>query len=583
MRKIFLLIILAFCLLVKDLNLAANPENDSSSGTKFIPPLNIPLYLTGTFGELRPGHFHAGIDFKTQEEIGKPVFSIEEGYVARVKVQENGYGKALYINHPGGITSVYAHLDKFMDDIAAYVKEKQYEHQTFEIDLFPDADRFVLNKSDIIGLSGNTGGSLGPHLHFELRETSSEKPMDPMKYYKDFKDNIKPGIRNIAFYPASKHSLVNHRNDKLIITPAYHEGEFHIEDTILVSGKFGIGVETYDYMNETNNRYGVKSVKLFSDSALHFHQQMEKFSFYETRYINSLVDYEEKVKQNLNIQKLFIEPNNKLSTYRYTNNNGYLVYNDHRLHKIRIEINDFLSNQTFIELNIKNAAHHPQQKNQKQVAGDHIMPYQVSNSFKNPFVEVYFPAGCFYDTLHFDYEVKEMPSTGSYASPVHQIHNPYTPVHKSYELKIKPENLPEYLYPKTFIAYINGEDDNPYEYAGSETADGFLKANPRKLGEFALIVDTISPEIRPLNIFHDQDMSQEDSIRLRITDELSGISSYEGRIDGEWVLFEYDKKNDLLFYAFDENRLQMNKEHELVLKVSDQVDNTSAFSIKFFK
>ncbi len=583
MRKIFLLIILTFILFLKDRNLAANPENDSSSEARFIPPLDIPLYLTGTFGELRSEHFHAGIDLKTQEETGKPVFSIDEGYVVRVKVQENGYGKALYINHPGGITSVYAHLDKFMDDIAAYVKEKQYEHQTFEIDLFPDASRFVFNKGEIIGLSGNTGGSLGPHLHFELRETNSEKPIDPMKYYRDFKDNIKPGIRNIAFYPVSKQSLVNHRNDKLIITPAYHEGEFHIEDTILVSGKFGIGVETYDYMNETNNRYGVKSIKLFSDSVLYFHQQMEKFSFYETRYINSLVDYEEKVKQNLHIQKLFIEPNNQLSTYKYAANNGHLFYNDHQMHKIRIEINDFLSNQTFIELYIRSMEHHPHQHNRKPSPIDKIMPYQQPNSYKNPMVQVEFPAGCFYDTLYFDYELKEMPSNNQYASPVHLIHNPYTPVHKSYVLKIKPENLPEYLYPKTFIAYIDGEADNKYEYAGSDIEHGFLTAKPRKLGEFALMVDTISPEIKPLNITENQDMSQEDTIWFRITDDLSGISTYEGRIDGEWVLFEYDPKNDLLFYAFDENRLQINKDHELVLKASDQLENTSAFSIKFFK
>ena len=145
----------------------------------FQSPLEIPLILSGTFAELRSNHFHSGLDIKTQQQSGLKVMAAASGFVSRIKVSHFGYGKALYITHPNGYTTVYAHLQNFNPEIDAYIKHRQYKNESYEIELFPKAGELLVNNGDIVAYSGNTGGSGGPHLHFEIRN-KQEHPMNPM-------------------------------------------------------------------------------------------------------------------------------------------------------------------------------------------------------------------------------------------------------------------------------------------------------------------------------------------------------------------------------------------------------------------
>ena len=545
----------------------------------FRAPLDIPLYISGNFGEIRSNHFHSGIDLKTQGVEGLNVYAIADGYVSRIKIESGGYGRALYITHPNGYVSVYAHLKEYNSTIDAYIKKQQYSRKTFAIDHYPTKGTLPVSKGDIIALSGNSGGSNGAHLHFEIRDALTQFPLNVLLFNFNIRDNIKPVPSTLLIYPLESNSQVDNSYEKIAYQIKGNDGSYTIENgtTPKVAGKIGIGFEAFDYLNGYNNKNGIYSVNLIVDNSLIYAHQLERFSFFESRYINSFVDYEERIKSGKKIQKAYIEPNNKLSIYKKNINNGIYNFTDNDTHTVKIILKDAYGNASEINFKVKSATPSTANNHITDTNFVKVLYYNSANSFKQYDLELFFPIGSFYDNINMTY-AKTPPIEGSY-SWVHHIHNIYTPVHKRYSIKIKPDNLPSKLYDKALIAEVNG--DNGLSSIGGGWKNGYVEATTTEFGKYCITIDTVAPIITPINIMNKTNMSYTTGIDIKIIDDLSGINSYNGYIDNEWVLFEYDAKNDLLTYNFDPKRLQRGKQHVLTLFVSDNKNNLSMYKCEF--
>ncbi len=543
----------------------------------FISPVDFNILLSGSYGELRSTHFHAGIDIKTGGIIGKNIYTVTDGYVSRIKVSANGYGKTLYINHPNGLTTVYAHLHKFNDKIEKIVKDIQYAEREFEINYFPKPDDIVVKKGEVIGLSGNSGSSLGPHLHFEVRETDSQIPLNPLSFRFHIKDNIPPVFYNLIIYPLDNYSFINNSNEKKILKLKKVNGKYQLQDSIklILSGNFGLGVEIYDYLNNTRNRCGISTLKFFLNDKLIIDERFNYISFLDAAYVKSHMDYEEKIKSKKSIHKLFIEPNNKLNIYKDNINRGIFNINTDSLFKIKIIATDSYNNLS--ELNLDFVGNKPEILSTiPDTLPEFIMAWNKSNTFIDEEIKIEIPEGALYNSINFEYS-KTKTSNGYY-SDIHHVQNVFTPIHKRYSLSIKTKNLSDELKEKAFIAYI--DEENEINYIGGEMINNYIVSEPNGFGDFVVLVDTVSPEVTIKN--NGENIIFNNKISFEIKDELSGIKTYNGFIDNNWALFEYDAKNDLLYYIIDDQKIEKNTEHELELFVVDNNDNVSTYYTNFY-
>jgi hypothetical protein len=281
----------------------------------FRNPLDIPISLAGSFGELRPNHFHSGIDIKTNSRENLNVYAVADGYVARIRVSANGFGNALYINHPNGYTSVYGHLNAYNPVIALYLKNMQYAKESFEVDLFPQAHELPVKKGDIVALSGNTGSSGGPHLHFELRETKTEITINPQLFGYEIEDRVPPAIQAIKLYPLSNSSAINGLNNSASFLVKGKAGNYTlaVSNPIEAHGNIVMGIITSDAQTSAGEKNGVYSIEIKMDGKRYYFHELDKFGFNETRGINSHIDYEERMKSKNTIQRSCVAPNNHLS------------------------------------------------------------------------------------------------------------------------------------------------------------------------------------------------------------------------------------------------------------------------------
>ena len=548
----------------------------------FISPVDFHLSLSANFGELRTNAFHAGIDIRTGGVTGKPVRAAADGFVYRARVSPVGYGRALYIQHPNGLATVYAHLDKFNEEIEEYVKGEQYRQKSFDVDLRPPGGRLRVNQGDLIGYSGNTGSSFGPHLHFEIREGATQMPINPLLFDFDIKDNLPPVLYTLAVYPLNHNSLVNGRNETLYLPLSGGKGKYSIGNNtgIEVYGDIGFGIQVTDFLNDSPNRCGAWSVELMLDNTSVFSHELTKFAFAELRYINSHIDYAERIRNRRNIQRMFLQPNNRMSIYGNHVNRGIGSFYTEGETDARIIVKDAHKNRSELPFTVKSVIPEnevvPPPPRPDNFAM--LMRYDQENRFSGQGASVLLPAGALYDDLLFEF-TSSPPANGS-ITPVYHIHDEYTPVHRRYNLSIAAEDIPEPHREKALIVNMNNsESPNPVT---SRWSDGFMHCQTNVFGRFTVMLDTIPPTIVPLNIRPGRDMSNRSMISFRVSDDLSGISSYNGYIDNEWVLFEFDPKNDHLFYVFDEERIGRGQKRELELRVVDEKDNSSFYSVEFY-
>jgi murein DD-endopeptidase MepM/ murein hydrolase activator NlpD len=546
----------------------------------FISPLDIPLLLSGNFGELRSNHFHSGLDFKTQGISGHNVYAVESGYVSRINIQPGGYGKALYIDHPNGFTTVYGHVSRFSPEIENYIKEIQYKRKSHTVNIYLKPGELIVSKGEVVALSGNTGSSSGPHLHFEIRRTAGQIPLNGLFYGFPISDNIPPKITKLAVYPAGESSHVQNSDAPKILIPDQGAQGYTISngEPIRVYGKIGFGIEVFDYLNGAANRCGVYSIELLLDGKRCFYSEMNEFSFGESRFINAHIDYARKYQSRSSIQRLYKLPYNELSIYKQLENDGLIDILDTVTREIKIIVTDSYDNTSVLKFPVRGTGVQPLMKANKSFSGK-ILPYNAPSSFSDRNIKLSFPGYCFYEDVHFSYTRTN--GKQGLLSDVFHLHDASTPVHKSFGIDISMSETPEKYHDQLCIVKI--QDDGSLTYAGGKYNNGVLSESLREFGRYAVAVDTISPSIRPLNLQHGGDLSQLPGIRFLIEDDFSGIKTYNGYLDGEWILFEYDPKNNLLLHEFDDRVPILGKNRDLELHIEDAKGNRSIYSMTFFR
>ncbi|MBN1789190.1 MAG: M23 family metallopeptidase [Bacteroidales bacterium] len=558
---------------------AQNPVRESARPYNYAAPTDIPMILSGNYGEIRSTHFHAGIDIKTQQIEGKNVLAADDGHIYRIVVQTAGYGKALYLKHANGQVTVYAHLQQFIPSVEKFVRAEQYRRRSYEVDLYPKSDLFPFIKGDLIGLSGNSGNSAGPHLHFEIRDRSSV-PLNVLRYGFDIADKIPPRIQWLAVYPLDEQSAVNGSNEKLLLPVSGKNGNHSLAaNTVQVSGTIGLGIETYDFLNNSQNECSPNTITLSVDGKVMFSCRFDSIPFSMGPYVNGHIDYDEKKRSGIVIQKLYLEPNNKLGIYKVAINRGFLNFRDTLKHVARITVRDTYGNESVLPFNLQ-ATDRVFQPGEETVDPTVVGTYRYDtlNVFENRDIRVVIPKNALFNHIGFQYA--QFTNDSCKWSLVHQVHNEYTPLLKSFILSVKPAHLPVYLQEKALIASPGPKGE--WISQGGAYKNGFVTAQVRVFGRFFIAVDTLNPIIIPVSFRAGNRYAQGQALTFKITDNQSGIRKYNGYIDKKWALFEYDAKNDMLSYSIDEARLEKDRSHLLEIIVTDDKDNTASFRGEFF-
>ena len=535
----------------------------------FSSPLEIPLILSGNFGELRSNHFHSGLDIKTQQREGLNVLASADGFVSRIKLAHFGYGKALYITHPNGYTTVYGHLQKFSPEIEAYIKKQQYEKETYEIELFPSAADLPVTKGSLVAYSGNTGGSGGPHLHFEIRD-KEERPMNPMLFGLDVKDTSKPMVSSIYAYPLDEQSSVNKLNSKQKLRLIPLKSGDYTTESIEAYGNIGFGIEATDRQDLAANSNGVFNMQTFLNGNQNFEVDFSVFSFDESSCINQYIDYEHYVKKRERIQKLF-KKNNPLSILKSNYNDGILAIKDSISSVYKIRIADYKNNESFVTINIKGKKTVVQNPETPKTTPYYITASQSTN-LKLGNVSVDFYPDTFFENFYLDFDVRNDTLT---------LHDDVVPTRKNFTINYDISNFRDVDKNKLFIARLVGYKKYPV-YSSTKRQGNILSTSTKTLGTYALTTDTVSPTISAINFKDGQWLSNYRFLKVKIDDALSGISNYRATVNNQWILMEYDYKTDTLTHDFNDNVVKEGK-NNLKIIVTDNVGNSATFEAVFYR
>jgi hypothetical protein len=547
----------------------------TSKPDSFISPLDIPLTLAGNFGEPRKSHFHTGLDFRTNQMEGLKVYAVADGYVSRINVSGGGYGNALYITHPSGYTTVYAHLREFSDKIQKRLRTEQYSKESFAVDFNLPPNEIVVKQGDVIALSGNTGGSGGPHLHFEVRD-ANEWPHNPMLYGYNLKDNIKPVIGFLKLYPLEelKYKAEGYRTKPLLQNGIYEvaTGTIKVNDNVV-----GFSVNSYDLINNTSNTIGIYNMTVFDDDKMVYDYRIDKLSFADKRYVLSHVDYPVFIAEGRkSFHKCFQEPGNKCPVYSNVVNGGSIDVSDGKPHKILVEITDFAGNVSLLDFKLQYEKSSTLFK-QKNFNYTTLFNFNRENKFETKDIKVNIPAGCLFDDVYFNYIVSETKDSSTF-SKVHQLGRSSDLSFDWFDVSVRAEKLPTELSNKALL--VLREDDGAASAKGGVFANGFVTARTRDFGTYCIKVDTTAPKIQALNVVAGKNMRVYKKLLFKISDNLSGISDFDTYIDGKWTVTEYDQKTATLTHWLD---LSLpSGEHTFKVVVEDERKNRRELSLKFF-
>ena len=536
----------------------------------FSPPLDIPMQLSGNFGELRPNHFHAGFDFKTQQKEGLKVYAAAEGYVSRIKISTFGNGKTIYITHPNGYTSVYAHLQKAVGPIQDFITKTHYKEQAFEIEMYLKPGEIPIKKGEWIAISGNTGASEGPHLHFEIRDSKTEYIINPMLFGFDsgFKDTKKPSISGLYVYPLTPKSTVNKSQRPILLNYLLQKDGTFLADKVVANGEIGFGIIADDYDDVSFNKNGVYSVHSFLNGQPRFGYQFDTYSFDDMRYVNALIDYTKYKKTKQRVQKLFMKNKYGLAFVKTDEAKGQITPIPNLDEVYRIEVADFFGNKTAITVPIQFDASAAVIPAEPKVS-NYFIKANKDNIFEKENATVFFPAGTFYDDFPLNFEVK---------NKVLYLHDDTVPAHTNFTITMTDSKMSKEQQEKTFIARVEGDQ---ISYNSTYRKDSVFSAKVKILGKYKLVTDTLAPTVIIPKPIEGKWVSQ-DAIQLQISDSGSGIKTYNGYLNGKWVLFEYDNKTNTITHYFNDD-LVLNGANELKVIVTDAMGNSVTFETRFFR
>lgn len=532
-------------------------------------PVKIPISLSATFAELRSNAFHAGVDIRTQGVEGKEVFAVADGYVSRIGVSPVGYGKVIYITHNDGFTSVYAHLSKFNKNITDFVRKKQYEDESFSQNIILDKHQFPIKKGDYLGLTGNSGSSGGPHLHYEIRYTKTQEPVNPLYFGLKIKDTKNPCIKGLAIYPLEK-SLVNNVDSALYLKVNAENGKYYIDNQMInVNGDIAFGINLFDQADGANNKNGAYSVELYADNDLIFKVVSDKYSYNETRYVNSLIDYSYYVRNKERYMRTEIDEFNKLKLYK--KKEGVVSVKEGDTVKMSFVVSDYNKNKSILNFTLVGS-----EPSDFQVAEP--LPRSYYRVFDGGASEIYLdgfeasiPEFAFYrDVALKASQIDTIPNIASYFA--YRLGTEEMPLHKKIIVRIKPRE--EFQNDSlVYIASINNKGE--LSYLGNMKTAEYLEAKTNVLGTYLIAVDSVNPKVKPLNFKNKGSVKENWSLRVEIDDNESGIAEYAMYINDQWVLADYDKKNKLLMYQIDHHLKQ--GQNSLKVVVADMVGNETIY------
>ncbi len=556
MRKIILLFTAFF--LFKHTNAQNYPKD------YFRNPLDIPIFLAGNFGECRPNHFHSGIDIKTLGKENQPVHAAADGYVSRIKMEPGGFGHGVYITHPNGYTTLYAHLNDLAPELQQYVRAEQYKKESWEVDLQLSPSQFPVKKGQQIAWSGNTGASTAPHLHFEIRDTKTEHPLNPLLFGLKVEDDIAPVPTQVAVYNLSK-SIYEQTPQKAALKK---KGGAYVADTISINSPVaGVGVNVNDFMDGSDNSLTYYTAELHMDGIPQGTITLDDIGYDETRYMHAFVDYKTKKQTGAWMQNMFQLPNNRLN-HIYTwpdNKHGKLDISDGKAHHIELIITDALANKTNILFYIK------YQGIDSASSCSNLFKCNAPNKFEHPNVSLSLNDRALYDDVCFHFAEKQ--DAASY-SDRYQIHYSYVPVHTYFDLRIKPNKaIPFNLKDKIALVYTDGNDED----GRAATLDnGFYKASVRNFGEYRLAADNEAPVIRSA-YRNGVNLAKAKRIGFIVKDAITSVKRFRGELDGKWICFE--QHGDNFFYTFDEHCSK--GKHQLVFTAIDENNNKRTVNFTF--
>ena len=534
----------------------------------FQSPLDIPMDLSGSFGELRSNHFHSGLDIKTNGVEGLPVYAVADGYVGRIKISTWGYGKAIYIIHPNGFTSVYAHLQKGAGDIQKAIIARQYKDKNYEVELFPLRSELQVKKGDIIGYSGNSGGSGGPHLHFEFRDTKTENIINPVFFglNKLKPDNYAPKLANLLVYPIDSTTVNKSQRPVNLSFNKLNDGTY-LSQKVEANGKIGFGINAYDFCTNPYNKNGVYKITSYLNGEEVYNVTFDTFAFSETRYINNYIDYARYEKMRQRVQKLFSLSDYPLSIIK-DKNNGLFTVEHNRNYTYKIVIEDAFNNSTSISIPIDykdEVASIPSEKKAKT----YFVKASNEYNFVKDNISLYIPQNSFYNDFAFDFKVN---------NNTVDLEDESIPVHKHLTLTFSNLTLTADELSKTYIANKNGSSWN---YNSTKLKENDLSTRIRELGTYKLVTDTEAPKIFNCNFKSGDTLYESSKIRVSISDTSSGIDAYNAYLNGEWILMEYDYKTKRLVYDLQDKKQIVGK-NDLKIVITDNMQNSTTFETYFY-
>lgn len=557
MRKLVLVVLIGWSMLGFSQSDLEIPEG------YFSPPVDIPMLLSGSFGEMRTNHFHTGIDIKTQGKIGIPIHAIDDGWVSRVRVSVSGYGNAIYIDHPNGYTSVYAHLHTFNEEITAFLRNAQYDLEKYSVDLYPAKGKIPVTRGQTIAKSGNTGRSGGPHLHFEIRETISELPVNPLLFGFDIKDHKAPKAYSVMAIPLDGEARVKGHEIQNVVSGK-------LGSSFRVTGKVGFAIKTYDFFDGTNNQCGTYRVKLFRDDKLVYSHVLDRLDFYTNRFVNAHVVYDYFKKKKSRFQRSYQLPYDELPIYETVLDKNSWEHLADSVYHYRYVLEDYDGNITQVKFVVKGIS---KEKNDGWEKPNFL--YNQPNEFHGEDHVIYIPTGRLYDDMFFEcYETSTI--SGAITSSFY-VGTPETPLQDNIIIKLKTEIQDSLLRDKAVVVRYDKSKDKITSIGGKYRL-GWMEVKTKNFGVYTVMLDTTVPKISPINF--KKNMKGKKTISFKITDDLSGIVSYKILIDGNWVLGEYFPSAAKLMYRFDEERLSRG-EHTILVVVTDERGNEGIFTSQF--
>ena len=550
--------------------LYASIINSQNSGDY---PLEIPIILSGTFGELRPNHFHAGIDIKTKGTEGFKVYSIGDGYVSRIQITHGGYGKALYIKHDNGQSSVYAHLQKFSPKIEKIVKEIQYSKESYTFRTYPSKDEIRISEKELIGFSGNTGRSFGPHLHYELRD-ELDRPINPMAFKNySVKDTIPPVVLGLYYKLIPENSISGSNSSFNELKLKKISNNLFISDTLKTSGPVGFGINSFDRMNNTWNKMGLSNIKTNIDGNEIFNMDLNSFSYDEWRHINTFIDYPYYKNKKIKIQKLYIEEFNPLDMYKRSLGDGVVKINETNVtYLYSVKLFDFNKNQSEILVPIQWEKQNDLSNRKLDFENMFKVNKDSTYNFKFPGAKVSIEKNSFYtDKIIQIFEENNL---------LH-VDKDSIPLLKGITIKMDVSRYNDSIRNRTYIGRIG--ENKKSSFVSSKKEENYVIAKVNNLGDFVIKIDSIKPNISVIDISENQWISNRKKLSIKISDNESGVKNYRGTINDKWILLEYNPMKGILTYDFNDNVNRDDAKNVLEIKIEDNVGNEKKLIKTFYR